>query len=133
MKVAGQRSKTGHKDPVVCTYCKKPRHTREKCWKLHGRSSNFQNAQTNRKNWTTKNGPAKGQGQSYVTKMKPREETNSFQDYAELDRVEIEKLKFFLGTLEKPTGSSTCSLAFSGNISQSFTLVSQIYPQQDLG
>ena len=65
--------------------------------------------------------------------MKPREETNSFQDYAELDRVEIEKLKFFLGTLEKPTGSSTCSLDFSGNISQSFTLVSQIYPQQDLG
>ncbi|KAL6342692.1 hypothetical protein AAG906_013098 [Vitis piasezkii] len=40
-------------------------------------------------------------------------ESSWSEDYAELDRVEIEKLKFFLGTLEKPTGSSTCSLAFS--------------------
>ena len=24
-------------EEVWCTYCNKPRHTREKCWKLHGK------------------------------------------------------------------------------------------------
>lgn len=36
------------------------------------------------------------------------------------DREEIEKLKYFLGTLEKPRGG-TCSLAFLGN-SQPYAL-----------
>ena len=26
-----------NKDNLWCTYCKKPRHTREKCWKLNGK------------------------------------------------------------------------------------------------
>ncbi len=30
----------GNKDDLFCSYCKKPRHTREKCWKLHGKPTN---------------------------------------------------------------------------------------------
>ena len=26
-----------NKDNVWCTYCKKPQHTKETCWKLHGK------------------------------------------------------------------------------------------------
>ncbi|RVW28654.1 hypothetical protein CK203_081359 [Vitis vinifera] len=28
-----------NKDNLWCTYCKKPRHTKEKCWKLNGKPS----------------------------------------------------------------------------------------------
>ncbi|KAK3038196.1 hypothetical protein RJ639_030303 [Escallonia herrerae] len=35
---AGQmESRPLSKDKMWCTYCKKPRHTREQCWKLHGK------------------------------------------------------------------------------------------------
>ncbi|XP_019052195.1 PREDICTED: uncharacterized protein LOC109114300 [Nelumbo nucifera] len=32
--VTGAPSGTGKKE-VVCEYCKKPKHTKDKCWKLH--------------------------------------------------------------------------------------------------
>lgn len=70
----------------------------------------------------TKNGPTKRQGHSNVTIMQLGEETNSFQDQAEFNIEDIEKLKICLRTLEKSTNLGTCSLAFLGNISQSFTL-----------
>lgn len=28
-----------NKDDMWCTYCKKPRHTKERCWKIHGKPS----------------------------------------------------------------------------------------------
>ena len=44
------------------------------------------------------------------------------QEWCELNREEIEKLRYFLGILKKPTsGVGTCSLAFSGN-SQPYAL-----------
>jgi len=46
------------KQEVWCTYCKKPRHTKEKCWKLHGKPPN--------KEWGSQkfhNQKKKGQGQ----------------------------------------------------------------------
>ena len=30
-------SKGINKEDMWCTYCKKPRHTKERCWKLHGK------------------------------------------------------------------------------------------------
>lgn len=60
----------------------------------------------------TKNGPTKRQGQSNVTIMQLGEETNSFQDQAEFNIEDIEKLKICLRTLEKSTNLGTCSLAF---------------------
>ena len=37
-----------NKDSLWCTFCKKRRHTQDRCWKLHGKPPN-QN-----RNWTTK-------------------------------------------------------------------------------
>ncbi|RVW38429.1 hypothetical protein CK203_082363 [Vitis vinifera] len=34
-----ERKKTSEKDSLWCSYCKKNRHTRETCWKLHGKYS----------------------------------------------------------------------------------------------
>lgn len=114
-------SKARNKDPMVCTYCKKP-HTREKCWKLHGKPSNFQIPKQSEQ--TTKNGPTKGQRQSHVTRMQPGEETTSFLDQAQFNREEIEKLNIFgnFRNFRKPASFGTCSLAFSSNRSQSFPL-----------
>ncbi|RVW79577.1 hypothetical protein CK203_051696 [Vitis vinifera] len=33
--------KPSEKDSLWCSYCRKNRHTRENCWKLHGKPSNF--------------------------------------------------------------------------------------------
>ena len=30
------------RNDLVCSYCKKPRHTREKSWKLHGKPTNME-------------------------------------------------------------------------------------------
>ena len=39
-----------NKDNVWCTYCKKPRHTKDRCWKLYGKP------QTSSKEWGFKGG-----------------------------------------------------------------------------
>ena len=36
-----ERKKTSEKDSLWSSYCKKNRHTRETCWKLHGKPLNF--------------------------------------------------------------------------------------------
>ena len=36
-KGSREEKKTVDRNSLWCTYCKKPRHTIEKCWKLHGR------------------------------------------------------------------------------------------------
>ena len=38
----GNGRNSQNKDDLVCSYCKKPRHTREKCWKLHGKPTNME-------------------------------------------------------------------------------------------
>lgn len=40
--------KTEDKSHVWCGYCNKPRHTRETCWKLHGKWSNWKSKQDSR-------------------------------------------------------------------------------------
>ncbi|KAG8488224.1 hypothetical protein CXB51_018059 [Gossypium anomalum] len=43
-----ERTKSFNKDSVWCTYCKKARHTKDRCWKLHGKP------QTTNKNFSEK-------------------------------------------------------------------------------
>ena len=38
----GNGRNSQNKDDLVCSYCKKPRHTRGKCWKLHGKPTNME-------------------------------------------------------------------------------------------
>ena len=57
-----------NKDSLWCTYCKKARHTREKCWKLHGKPS------TSSKKWGYKGRQPRNSGQAYVTSATRRNE-----------------------------------------------------------
>ena len=87
-------------EEVWCTYYNKPRHTREKCWKLHGKPPSQE--------WGQKGGPKKGggQGQAHIANAGHSEEV------VQLNLEEIERVRSFLSKLEKPTG--TCSLTYSG-------------------
>lgn len=54
-------SKMTNNDSLWCTYCKKPQHTRERCWKLHGKPS------MSNKNSIVHNRQLKEQGQAHMT------------------------------------------------------------------
>lgn len=52
-KAAGQKPSTkeiGEKSRVWCDHCNKPRHTRETCWKLHGKPGNWKGSHEGRFN-----------------------------------------------------------------------------------
>ncbi|XP_044478606.1 uncharacterized protein LOC123205654 isoform X2 [Mangifera indica] len=44
--------KSNDKPRVWCDYCNKPRHTRETCWKLHGKPANWKGSHEGRFNKT---------------------------------------------------------------------------------
>ena len=57
-----------------------------------------------------------GQGHAHLTSAQSGGEREFSQKRSEFNREELEKLRYFLGTLEKPTGNAgPCSLALSGN------------------
>lgn len=101
-------SKTINKDSLSCTHCKKSKHTRDTCWKLHERP---QQQQSNI-NWFVKGSSSKGQ--AHVTQTRLDDEENSQETFAFKQGGEIGKLKRFLGTLEKHEVTGDCSLALSG-------------------
>ncbi|TXG69702.1 hypothetical protein EZV62_004637 [Acer yangbiense] len=106
-------SKGSNKDSIWCTYCKKQWHSRDRCWKFHGKPSNAQNSsQITSRNWAMKGSQGVGQGQAHMT-LAQSGGGDSSQERAEFNREDIEKLRNLLGTLEKSTGSGTCSFAFS--------------------
>ncbi|TXG53873.1 hypothetical protein EZV62_019129 [Acer yangbiense] len=73
---------------VWCNYCKKPHHTKETCWKLHGKPANIGN------------NTAYGNQQPGRAHMVQSEDENNM-----LNKEDIEKLKHFLGSLETPIDS----------------------------
>ncbi|XP_068492253.1 uncharacterized protein [Phaseolus vulgaris] len=66
-------------EEVWCTYCNKPRHTREKCWKLHGKPP--------RREWGQKGGHPKrdGQRQTHIV-------NGQGEESVQLNHEEIEKI-----------------------------------------
>ena len=99
---------------MCCTYCKKSGHTKDKCWKLHGKPPNKEKG--------------KHEGQQHENQISPWIQTssdNQAQQIAALDdkntatsiegfnKEEIQKLKKLLGSFEQTT--KTCSLAVSGS------------------
>ena len=105
------------KDSLWCMYCKKPRHTKDKCWKLVGKP---QWAQTVNKNGggnkTGQQTNQRSQGQANLSTGQSHEEERS-QGQQEFNKEDIQRLKTQLGSFEKPSGN--CSLAFSGECSNS--------------
>ena len=96
-----------NKDNLWCTYCKKPRHTKEKCWKLNGKPPS--------REWGDRGGQHKPQAQMVE---QPKTEENSATEG--FNNEEIEKLKSLLESLEKPFGA--CTLALSGKPPFSFCM-----------
>lgn len=107
--------KSGNKDCVVCTSCKKPRHTKEKYWKLHGKPTNYQNS--NSKNWSNRGSVNKGHSQAHVSSSQKCDVAEEFFAKGKLNTDEIEKLKSFLEILKNTPNQATCSIAFSGTTS----------------
>ena len=96
-------SKAINRDSLFCTHCKKHRHTKERCWKLHGKPNRCSN----------------DKGQANVASTQSNNEGGSQSSAFELNKEGIEKLNNFLKTLEKHSLTSTSSLAFSGISSSS--------------
>ncbi|XP_020249452.1 uncharacterized protein LOC109826836 isoform X2 [Asparagus officinalis] len=94
-------TRPANKDSMWCTYCKRSRHTREKCWKLHGKP------QTTNKSFTVKGGQPKRHGYAYTASRQQAGEGNSQESSVEFNREEIEKLKNLLGSLEKTSSTGT--------------------------
>ncbi|KAK0582355.1 hypothetical protein LWI29_024584 [Acer saccharum] len=115
-----ETAKFGSRDPVVCTYCKKPYHTRDRCWKLHGKPSNLQNLQETNRTGTTRS----NQGQAHISSSQPKGEIEVSSDNVEFNREQIAKLKQMLENLDKPSGLGNCSLA-----SSDFRLPNQLGPR----
>lgn len=81
-------------DSLWCTYYKKPRHTKEECWKLHGRP------QTMNKSVLERSGQSEGSGRAFMAKQLAGE--NSHDSPVEFNREAIEKLKNLLDHWRKP-------------------------------
>ncbi|KAJ1380401.1 hypothetical protein SESBI_46037 [Sesbania bispinosa] len=103
-KKGGSASVEKKGDGLWCTYCNKPRHTREKCWKLYGKPLNRDRERGHR------GGSSRKGGEVYVAAG--TNEENKPEVAAHLNQEEIERVRTFLSKLEKPTG--VCSLAYSG-------------------
>ncbi|XP_071928019.1 uncharacterized protein [Coffea arabica] len=90
------------KDTILYTYCKKPCHTRDDCFKLHGKEQVL----------SRKEG-GKG-GKAHLTDGEDQiQEKFNQAGIGEFKKEEIEKLRNLLNSLEK--SSSICSLAQSGS------------------
>ena len=103
--------KSTPRDELWCTYCKKPRHTKEHCWKLYGKPS------THSQEWGQRGEqPRQTQGQAHVTVQNPT------QGFGGLSIEDMEKLKNLLGSMDKlatkpdtqASSQGRCSLTLSG-------------------
>ena len=79
--------KTSEKDSLWYSYCKKTRHTRETCWKLHGKPLNF-----------FKGNGDKGVNSGYKSRANlaengGKQQEESFGQEMKLNKEEIDKLK----------------------------------------
>ncbi|KAA8524032.1 hypothetical protein F0562_010538 [Nyssa sinensis] len=92
-----------NREGVWCTYCKKARHTKDTCWKLHGKPPNVGGKGGNR--------GRQPRGQAHMTNVEDVHSEKPNQDGLETLKEEIEKLKSMLNSGGKP--GSSCSLTQS--------------------
>lgn len=91
-----------NKDKLWCSHCKKPRHTKDSCWKLHGKPPS--------REWGSR---GQQKTQVHLATEQAKEERKS--ELEELNGEEIGRLRNLLASLNKPSGE--CSLALSGILS----------------
>ncbi|KAI5429937.1 hypothetical protein KIW84_034500 [Lathyrus oleraceus] len=81
---------------VWCTYCNKPRHTREKCWKLIGQPPN--------REWGLKRDLFRKGGHAHMARSTSED---SLEGWVHLNLSEVEKVRSLLSKLEKVSGYSS--------------------------
>ena len=95
---------------IWCTFCIKPRHTRDRCWKLHGKpSSRDWGSQGHDKEWGKKGDTTRKGGQAHIGAATSEEHKEGI---SRLNQDVVEQMRSFLNKLDKSPGS--CSLAHSG-------------------
>jgi hypothetical protein len=94
------------KDDQFCNYCKKTGHTKETCWKLHGKPPRI--GRNGGQKWNH------SRGHAHLTNSGEAAHESSTLEVREFNKEEIERLRTLLNTMEKPSGS--CSLAQNGKI-----------------
>ena len=127
---SGTQGRPNNREGLWCTYCKKPRHTRDNCFKLHGKEAVLSKlggfpSTTTRPN-TSNQSYLSHKGQEEDGTMEKLEE-NFSSDLTLLNSEEINKLKSFLKTIQD---DGSCSLAhqdLSGKPSGKFAY-SVIFP-----
>lgn len=98
--LAAQVEKKDNRAALWCTHCNKPRHTKERCWKLHGKPPS--------REWGNKQPPP-----TQANLMEPSAATTSDASFSSAD---ISRLQGLLRSLEKSAGNpSTNTLQPSGN------------------
>ncbi|KAG8649661.1 hypothetical protein MANES_08G119311v8 [Manihot esculenta] len=97
---------TSEKDHLHCDYCGKPRHTKETCWKLHGRPTRGRGG---------KRGTSRNQAKLAETVEEPFKETTTTEF---LSPNELQSLKRLLSHIDTSSFSgATSNFVKSGNAS----------------
>ena len=84
-----------YKDNLWCTYCKKARHTHERCWKLHGKPPS--------REWGQNGEQPSNNGQTHVTIVQQNEATP--QEIGSLNQEEVERVRSLICNLDKLAGT----------------------------
>ena len=108
--------KAMNEDTIWCTYCKKSKHIRDRCWKLYGKPqtlSKDRGFKGGQQGFTGGQQRNQAHDTSSQTNEKPLQERVNYggNEHTKLNKEEIEKLKNLLGTLESP--NSACFLSQS--------------------
>ena len=105
----GKPSMKSNREERWCTYCKKSGHTKETCFKLHGkdkvlgRTGGFKGISQRRANQTTSDSEIANEDPS-VSQTK--------EEIPALSKSELERLRTLMDSFSKPSG--TCSLTMTG-------------------
>ncbi|KAJ1393844.1 hypothetical protein SESBI_34664, partial [Sesbania bispinosa] len=101
---AGKFSLKPARDDRWCTYCKKSGHTKETCFRLHGKEKVLA-----RKGTTQKRANHVASDSETVSEDQPTLQTE--KDVPALSKVELERLRALIDSVSKPSG--TCSLTMT--------------------
>ena len=104
--IKNESTRSSNHDGVWCTYYKKPHHTKETCWKLHGKPQGVG------RNGGFKGGQQRREAHLTHAEGHPCENSNLSSSETEgFNKEEIERLGNLLNSLEKTNGS--CSFVQS--------------------
>ena len=105
--VQGSDQRPEQKKKPFCDYCKRPWHTREQCWKLHGR-------------------PPNGKTRSDKTALPTTADTPSTPSPSTLTPVQIQQLLKLLPPASDSSPNPTCFMTTSGTSLSNSLLVSSL-------